>query len=66
MSSHDTNIVEAKKLERYSVGDCEMLARANGSYIRVDDLIDIITWLEDEDNSSTILIKLDYLRDALS
>ena len=51
---------------RYSVGDCEMRPNPGGGWVQVSDILRLIDWLTDEDNAETMLIKLDYLREAVA
>jgi hypothetical protein len=52
-------------IERYSIGDCEMRPTPTGSWMRVNQLRALIElWLTEDDDSSTILSKLEELKNA--
>lgn len=61
-SRPDTSI----SLQRYGVGNRQMVEHADGSYIMVKDLLRVIDWLTDDDEVQVMLTKLDFLREAIS
>lgn len=66
MTRPDTNIIEFGEvpiLERYAVGDCEMLLRQYGNWINVDDVSKLLDWLTDNDDRDVILAKIKHIQD---
>lgn len=53
-------------LNRYSIGDCEMLHCDSGSWVNVKELISLIDLITDDDSSFVMLAKLNQLKEDLS
>ncbi len=53
-------------IQRFSVGDCEMLERPNGQYVNVRHLRQLIDNITDDDSSIVMLAKLKQLKEALA
>lgn len=65
MISQNPNIFgEVPILERYAVGDCEMLIRHHGNWINVDDVSKLLDWLADNDDRDVILEKIKHIQDV--
>lgn len=58
-------IVELPKFERYAVGDCEMLERPLGSWVHIEDISNLISWITDNDDRDVMLAKLKMLEEVL-
>lgn len=57
--------IRAKVVQRYSIGDCEVLPNSHGSLVKCKDLLTVIDWVNDPDDRDSILEKLDLLKEAL-
>lgn len=55
-------IDEMPPIEKYAVGECEMLHRENGAYMHVNKIRALIDWLTDDDDREVIMTKLAQLR----
>lgn len=60
-------IVDRPLINRFSVGDCEMLPSPQcGSWVNTRELSALIDRITDDDNATVMLAKLNQLKEALA
>lgn len=65
MSAANTNTQEPL-LQRYSVGNCEMLPRAGGWYVEAAEVRRLLNLITEDDNSVVMLARINHLIRDLS
>lgn len=58
-------IVGMPTIERFTVGDCEMLLRPLGSWVHIEDISKLIAWISEDDNRDLMLEKLKHIESVL-
>lgn len=46
------------QIEKYSVGDCEMIKSENGKYVHIENVLDFLEWLIEVDKADVMLEKI--------
>jgi hypothetical protein len=53
-------------LPRYSLGDCELIARKNGGLVYVSDVVNMLRDLTDDDHAEVMLEKIEKRLEELN
>lgn len=61
-----SNTDDRPEFSRYSVGDCEMLDRPNGTWLRRIDVIEILNWIVDHDEGEIMLERVRCIKGLIA
>lgn len=53
-------------INRFSIGECEMLNRPSGNWMKINELHAVLDWIVNDDDRDTMLAKIALIREELT